>query len=589
MRNLVASINRWFRPVVFLWVLCLVVWLAACNPSATIQTTSTSRELTATVVQSPTPLPPTPLPATSTPTQAPTSIPQQSLYLASYLPTAFREQIGFPENVTPTESNLADYFLEIWDAPALSRWIYALVAPFPTVQDGVTAEDLRKAWAGETGKSSIGLPLLMDQSTQAIFSTWWGQPTEGVVQVMPADELLDYAWEHPQSWAIIPFEALEPKWKVLQIDGISPLQKEFDPERYVLTVPFGILDKDSIPLESLPQGWSLPATNRDPGKLTTVAMTGVTALVRGTALWMERYGITYPAEDIGPILRSADLTHISNEIPFVPDCPYPTIPTPAPEGAPEQTITFCSNPDYIALLEEVGTDIVELTGDHFADWGDQAMQYTLDMYAERGWPVYGGGLNAEQARQPLLLERNGNKLAFIGCNIGWPVRKDQIPLSALATDDHPGAAQCDFEWLSTEIPSLRAEGYNVIFTFQHREYDRMKAEPILVHDFGQIASYGATIVSGSQAHQPHNMAFENGAFIHYGLGNLFFDQYHYCQNYGCDNAFIDIHVFYDNHYISTELIPIRFVDLAKPRLMTPEERAKFLEAIFQASGWGTGN
>jgi poly-gamma-glutamate capsule biosynthesis protein CapA/YwtB (metallophosphatase superfamily) len=33
------------------------------------------------------------------------------------------------------------------------------------------------------------------------------------------------------------------------------------------------------------------------------------------------------------------------------------------------------------------------------------------------------------------------------------------------------------------------------------------------------------IVSGSQAHQPHGFEFYNGSLIHYGLGNLFFDQY----------------------------------------------------------------
>ena len=149
----------------------------------------------------------------------------------------------------------------------------------------------------------------------------------------------------------------------------------------------------------------------------------------------------------------------------------------------------------------------------------------------------------------------------------------------------PGAAQCDFNYISTEIPALRDEGYQVIFTFQHREYYTYTTEPILADDFGLVAAAGATIVSGSQAHQPHGFAFENGSYIHYGLGNLFFDQFHYCVDYACDDAFIDRHVFYDGRYISTELITIRFVDFARPRLMTPEERAHFLEIIFKASGW----
>ena len=96
---------------------------------------------------------------------------------------------------------------------------------------------------------------------------------------------------------------------------------------------------------------------------------------------------------------------------------------------------------------------------------------------------------------------------------------------------------------------------------------------------------GAVIVSGSQAHQPHGFAYQDRAFIHYGLGNLFFDQYHFCADFACDYAFIDRHIFYAGQHISTELIPIKFVDLARARLMTPEEAARFLQIIFTASGW----
>ena len=38
----------------------------------------------------------------------------------------------------------------------------------------------------------------------------------------------------------------------------------------------------------------LPSGNRDADKLTTVLVTGVTALVRGTAYLMETNGMTYP-------------------------------------------------------------------------------------------------------------------------------------------------------------------------------------------------------------------------------------------------------------------------------------------------------
>ncbi len=478
---------------------------------------------------------------------------------------------GYALANNPAEADIA---LTVSDQklPPTSQWVYALVAPFPTVTDGITAAELQSIWKENSASKSIGAPLLMDSSTLDVLSTYWGAPVADAVQVLPAGELIDYAWSHQPSWAIIPFEALEPRWKVLTLDGQSPIRKDFNPAGYTLNIPFSFSGTAGL----LPEEMGLPTNNREATKLTTVALTGVTAMVRATAWTMEHKGITYPAEDIGPILSQADITHISNEIPFSPDCPFPTLT--------QENLVFCSKPAYIELLKAVGTDIIDLTGDHFMDYGSEATLYTLQMYKELGWPYYAGGANAEEARQPVKLINNGNKIAFMGCNVGCVV-KNEIPCDAIATDTHPGAAQCDFNYISTEIPALRAEGYQVIFNFQHREYYSYTAQPLLVNDFGLVASAGAAIVSGDQAHQPHGFSFQNGSYIHYGLGNLFFDQFHFCPDYACDDSFIDRHVFYDGQYISTELITLRFVDFAKPRLMTPEERARLLEIVFNASGW----
>jgi poly-gamma-glutamate synthesis protein (capsule biosynthesis protein) len=311
----------------------------------------------------------------------------------------------------------------------------------------------------------------------------------------------------------------------------------------------------------------LASANRDPGKLTTVILTGVTALVRGTAVMMELKGMDYPAQDIGPILRQADILHINNEVPFAKNCPAP-YPWPG--------LVFCSQERYIQLLETVGTDVVELAGDHFADWGPDAMHFTLDLYRQRGWPVYGGGENIDQAKQPLYLENNGNKIAFIGCNykaVGY----------ATASKTNPGAVHCDPAWLYPAIRAAKAKGYLPIVTFQHEEYYEYIARPKLQTDFRGVAQAGAIIVSGSQAHQPHAFELQPDAFLHYGLGNLFFDQF------GTDEAtrwgFLDRHVIYNGKHIGTEEISIVFVDLARARLATPDERHRMLEKVFTASGW----
>jgi poly-gamma-glutamate synthesis protein (capsule biosynthesis protein) len=282
---------------------------------------------------------------------------------------------------------------------------------------------------------------------------------------------------------------------------------------------------------------------------------------------MEYYGMDYPARDIAPILRQADILHINNEVPFSKTCPQPY---------PWDGLVFCSQERYIELMDSIGTDVVELAGDHFADWGPDAMLLTLDLYRQRGWPVYGGGENIDQAKQPAYFEHNGNKIAFIGCNykaVGY----------ATATKTNPGAVHCDTAWLYPAIRAARDKGYLPIVTFQHEEYYEYIARPKLQTDFRGAAEAGAVIVSGSQAHQPHAFDFDAGSFIHYGLGNLFFDQVGTDEATGW--AFLDRHVFYNGRYISTELVSIVFVDLARSRLATTEERRDMLEKVFRAGGW----
>ena len=466
-----------------------------------------------------------------------------------------------------SDSTTANVRLEVGEQNVISRWIYALAAPFPTTIQSVSKDDLLLSWQGQSVGAFAGQPILMDQNTYDLFSALWGPAASASVNVIAKNELTDYAWSHQPAWAILPFESLEPRWKALAVDGISPIRKDFNADGYPLKIPISLIgEADAIAL--VEANLRIPSSNRDPQKLTVVAMTGVTALVRATAFTMEQQGITYPDRDIRDLLLSADITHISNEVPFAENCPFP--------DPLQADVRFCSRDAYIGLLEDVGADVVELTGDHFQDWGTEAMLHTLDMYRQRGWLYYGGGVDLAEGRQALLLEKNTNRIAFIGCNA-------KGGSFAQASETSPGAAACDMAWMSQEISRLKQDGYLVIATFQHHEYYTYTAQVDQQQDFRQMAEAGAVIVSGSQAHQPQGMEFLSGAFIHYGLGNLFFDQYDLCP--ACQQGFIDRHIFYNGRYVSTELLPIQFIDYARSRPMTVEESSSLLQILFSASGW----
>jgi poly-gamma-glutamate synthesis protein (capsule biosynthesis protein) len=444
--------------------------------------------------------------------------------------------------------------------PGDSTWFYVLVAAFPTVRDGVTLDELKNCWSG----SCPG--LIMTNSTYAAMQIIFDSQAGGSVRLVPAGELKTDVWQTHGAWAIVPFEELVPELKVLEIDGQSPIHKDFEAAAYPLKAVFRLQPADT----------KLPPGNRDLQKLTTVLMTGTTALVRAISFKMQKNGVEYPARDIGEWLRSADILHISNEVAFTPECPAPD-----PNDA---HLRFCSAVDNVGLLDNIGVDVIELSGNHVNDWGHEALLYTLDLYKQRGWPVFAGGADLAAAQQPAILERGGVKFAFVGCNASGPD-------FAWATDKAPGAAPCgDYGWLVDEIKTLKAAGAVVIVALQHYEYYTPEPRPLQLEDFRRLAQAGADVVSGSQAHYSQTFEFYNGAFIHYGLGNLFFDQmgYDYADGKRTTNTrreFLDRHVFYAGKLISTELLTAELEDYSKPRPMTSEERATFLSEYFTASGW----
>lgn len=539
---------------------------SASSPLASIAATATA---TATI-QIPTLAPTiTPMPPTAVPT--PVVLNAAQVYASPATPQILRDKFqswGF--QVLAADQASANLYIDVVQPSAgamhVSTWTYALVSPFPTVVDDVASQELLAAWSGQSFGPFAGVPLLMDQITFESFARLWGQPAEGAVQIAAADQILDTAWSQMPSWAIIPFEQVEPRWKVLTIDGQSPIQKKFDPIIYPLTVNYRLMCVDTC---QVPSGMNFSYQNRDPNKLATVIMTGVTALVRATAKTMNSKGILYPGEEVRDLLREADITHINNEVPFFSGCPAPD---------PNQVgMVFCSEPDYMDLLTDVGMDVVELSGDHFADYKNVAMYETLDIYRKNNIPYYGGGYNVEDGRKPLLMEVNGNKLMFIACNYKT--------IYASATDTTPGAVPCDFDYMTEQIRYYRSQGFLPISSFQYHEFDSPEARPQQRIDFRRMADAGAVVVSGSQAHVPQEMEFYNDGFIHYGLGNLFFDQIAKRGPRLTENEFIDRHVFYDGRYLGVELFTMRLIDYSRPRYMTSVEREKLLTMYFEESGW----
>ena len=510
------------------------------------------------------------------PTDRPTDVVRQfNILLDPKLPADFKEsfQVSEPFILTDSNDNIETIVSINAEGESIANWVYAVVAPFPTLDDSIDLDDLKSTWQAEGVNFEKFGALWMSEDTHAVFEKMWGKAAKTGIKIVAEEDFVNQCWDAEKCWGIIPFEQIEPRLKVLYVDGLSPLQRgELDPAyrlqvNITLTGDQVVIDK--IKTLSVDHKVAWKKTNRDPQKFTLLVMTGVTALVRATAERMDTLGVTYPGRDIKHWLVDADLTHVCNEVSFDSRCP---------PGNPNQlSLQFCSRDEYIGLLEDLGVDIVELSGNHVMDWGVSALLNSLDMYEERGIKTFAGGRDLASAKQPLLIEDHGNRLAFMGCNPAGPAY-------AWATERSPGSLPCEYPEFYETITWLKEEGYQVIVTQQY--YESYSHEPNIsqVNDFRKLSDAGAVIVSGSQSHFPQAMEFRDSGFIHYGLGNLFFDQMTF-PNPGTRREFIDRHYFYDGKYIGTELLTAMLEDYARPRPMTVEERQQLLTDVFRASGW----
>ncbi len=544
--------------------LLLLTLLAACTPLSTPGPTATPTRTprpTATPTPAPTPTPsPTPTPVYPVLVGCRPDVPAPACARLKARVEATAAYFAWSE--TP---EVAQVQLRVGADPSAylqGVWTFAVAVPFFTVDDDITLADLRAAWSGTPTETWATRPLLLTADTARALRGLLGEPATNAYTLVAAEQLLAEAEAH-RGWTILPFDELTPHWKVLRVDGISLLEKTPAIADYPLTIPLALdspARPETLPLLELPASFLL---NRDEEALTILAMTGVTAITRATAQLMERKGITYPALDIKPWFVDADFVHVSDEVSFKPDCPV--------EGS--GSMSFCSDDRYIALLEEINTNIVELTGNHLADKGSDWILHTLELFRERGWQWFGGGENLADATRPLKIEAGPNRLAFLGCN---PIGPDYD----LATEDRPGAAPCDDERMLEEVRALRAEGYLPIVTFQYQETYEYFPTLNQMYEFRRFAEAGAIIVQGSQAHQAQTFEFDGGSFIHYGPGNFFLDQ---MLSLGTRQMFIVRYTFYAGSLHSIDLRTALLEEYGRPRPMTTEERRSFLEMMFNLS------
>ncbi len=161
------------------------------------------------------------------------------------------------------------------------------------------------------------------------------------------------------------------------------------------------------------------------------------------------------------------------------------------------------------VLIGLGVDCVTLANNHALDYGSEALLETLERLESAGIDSVGAGADREQARGPAILERNGFRLAVLGCS-------DHPPEYAAGADS-PGIAY-GLEWLPAAIARVEADA---VLVSPHWGPNMVAAPLRRIRDAAMtLHAAGATLVAGHSAHVFHGV----GDCVLYDVGD-FLDDY----------------------------------------------------------------
>lgn len=298
------------------------------------------------------------------------------------------------------------------------------------------------------------------------------------------------------------------------------------------------------------------------GQITKFTLTGVTAMTRRLGPVLNQKGTKWLTEKVIHEFKKSDWVHISNEVSFKAGCGFNT-------GR-----QFCSLEAHFQALKDLGTNIVELTGNHNLDHGKEPYLRTFEWYKKNNMQTFGGGTTPEEAQKALLVPlKDGKLVAFVGYN-------ELCPLGECYTQQYKmGANPYDSLKARKQIQALRQNPQvsYIIVGVQFGEVDSYAPTKSQARISRYLLDCGADMVYGSQAHQVQQIEFYKGKPLLHGLGNFLFDQTH---RVGVRQAYFMHHYFFEGKIVQSVPVFTFESEEIRPEIATAEQAAAMKKVVY---------
>lgn len=305
--------------------------------------------------------------------------------------------------------------------------------------------------------------------------------------------------------------------------------------------------KRRLPVHNADTEWSLIAG-------------GDVMLSRFVATKMARAGSVHtPFDFVRDLLQSADLAIINLE-------------NPVEEGPPVSItgLKFRANPPVLEGIAAAGIDVVTLANNHLSDAGDDAIAATLTHLKDAGILATGAGQDASEARTPVILERNGTRIAILA--YGESRFKNQVTFAGT----QPGIALADPIIMREDIAAAKLRA-DVVIVSLHAGAEYKAVPDTVQHTLTQAAvDAGADLVLGHHPHVIQPLENIDGTWVIYSMGNLIFDQM-WSEN--TRRGMLLKYIFDGTALTNIEAIPTEIADFMQPHIASRSARSASLQRL----------
>lgn len=243
-----------------------------------------------------------------------------------------------------------------------------------------------------------------------------------------------------------------------------------------------------------------------------------------------------------------------------------------PDKVQDPHVTFCAHPDTLKALKSLGATVVSLGNNHMLDYGENALEETLEYLNAAGIKYAGAGRNYEEANRPLLLECNGKKIAFLSHVFIYSAS------TLMAKRDRAGVSDHRIRKILPRIKELSRQGYHVIVSIHWGWEYSFYPIPYQMKQARQMIDNGALLILGHGPHYPQGIEDYKDGRIVYSLGNFIFDE---PQKYARRSFIYSVGVTEDMRLEGAKVLPVHINHI--PKLAEGKEK-EHLERLIYSMG-----